>query len=192
MTEAATYRRQDICIVGGANSAGQGALFFSRYARKVTVLVRAKSLGPAMSRYLVERIEATPNIEVIPEVEVESVSGTGRLEHVGLTHVHGGPARTIDASAMFIFIGVSPRSEMFANVLARDDKGFIQTGDDLPRVNGRPRDWTANRDPYIFETVIPGVFAVGDVRANANRRVAAAVGEGSASILLVHKYLQTV
>jgi thioredoxin reductase (NADPH) len=192
MTEANTYRHQDVCIVGGANSAGQGALFFSRYARKVWVLVRAKSLSPAMSRYLVERIEAAPNIEVINQVEVESVSGEGRLEHVHLKHVNGDGPRTIDAAAMFIFIGVHPRSEMFADVLPRDDKGFILTGDDLPRIAGRPRDWTLERPPFLFETVIPGVFAVGDVRANANRRVAAAVGEGSASIYLVHKYLQTV
>ncbi len=192
MTEAATYRRQDVCIVGGANSAGQGALFFSRYARKVTMLVRAPKLSPSMSRYLVERIEATANIEVINEVEVSSVSGDGRLEHVTLKPVNGGDERTIDVSAMFIFIGVSPRSEMFADVLARDDKGFILTGVDLPRVSGRVRDWTLDRDPFMFETAVPGVFAVGDVRANANRRVAAAVGEGSAAIYLVHQYLRTV
>jgi thioredoxin reductase (NADPH) len=192
MTEAATYRKQDVCIVGGANSAGQGALFFSRYARKVTMLVRAPKLGPSMSRYLVERIEKTPNIEVINLVEVTSVSGEGKLEHVTIKHCETGESRVIDASAMFIFIGVSPRSEMFADTLARDDKGFILTGEDLPRVSGRPRDWTLDRDPYLFETAIPGVFAVGDVRANANRRVAAAVGEGSAGIYLVHRYLSTV
>jgi len=192
MTEAATYRKQDVCIVGGANSAGQGALFFSRYARKVTMLVRAPKLGPSMSRYLVERIEKTPNIEVINLVEVTSVAGTGKLEHVTIKHCETGESRVIDASAMFIFIGVSPRSEMFADILARDDKGFILTGEDLPRVSGRPRDWTLDRDPYLFETNVPGVFAVGDVRANANRRVAAAVGEGSAGIYLVHRYLSTV
>ena len=192
MTEAAIYRHQDICIVGGANSAGQGALFFSRYVRKVSMLIRAKGLSPAMSRYLVERIEAAPNIEVISEVEVESVSGEGRLERVSLKHINGGEARTLESAAMFIFIGVSPRAEMFADVLPRDDKGFILTGEDLPKIGGRPRDWTLDREPYLFETVIPGVFAVGDVRANANRRVAMAVGEGSASIFLVHKYLRTV
>jgi thioredoxin reductase (NADPH) len=192
MTEAATYRKQDVCIVGGANSAGQGALFFSRYVRKVTMLVRAPGLGPSMSRYLVERIEKTPNIEVINLVEVTSVSGEGKLEHVTIRHCETGESRVIDASAMFIFIGVAPRSETFANVLARDDKGFILTGEDLPRVSGRPRDWALDRDPYLFETTIPGVFAVGDVRANANRRVAAAVGEGSAGIYLVHRYLSTV
>jgi thioredoxin reductase (NADPH) len=192
MTEAATYRQQDICIVGGANSAGQGALFFSRYARTVTLLVRAKGLSPAMSRYLVDRIEAAPNITVVPEVEVAAVSGQGRLERIELKPVGGGDHRTIEAAALFIFIGVSPRSEAFASILARDEKGFILTGEDLPRVNGRPRDWTLDRDPFMFETAIPGVFAVGDVRANANRRVAAAVGEGSAGIYVVHRYLRTV
>jgi len=192
MTEAATYRQQDVCIVGGANSAGQGALFFSRYARKVTMLVRAPALSPSMSRYLVDRIQATENIESIHGVEVTAVSGTGKLEHVTTKHVDTGAEQTIDAAAMFIFIGVAPRSAMFASTLARDDKGFILTGEDLPRLNGRPRDWTLDRDPYLFETAIPGVFAVGDVRAGANRRVAAAVGEGSASIYLVHRYLQTV
>jgi thioredoxin reductase (NADPH) len=155
MTEAATYRKQDVCIVGGANSAGQGALFFSRYARKVTMLVRAKALGPSMSRYLVERIEKTPNIEIINLVEVTSVSGEGKLEHVTLKQCETGEARTIDVSAMFIFIGVAPRSEMFASVLARDEKGFILTGEDLPRVSGKPRDWTLDRDPYLFETAHP-------------------------------------
>jgi thioredoxin reductase (NADPH) len=192
MTEAATYRGQDVCIVGGANSAGQGALFFARYARTVTMLVRPPALGPTMSRYLVERIEATPNIRVISEVEVASVAGNGRLEHVTVRPVGGGESLTLDAAALFIFIGVSPRSETFADVLPRDEKGFILTGDDLPRLDGRVRDWTADRDPYMFETSIPGVFAVGDVRAGANRRVAAAVGEGSAGIYRVHRYLRTV
>ena len=192
MTEAATYRQQDVCIIGGANSAGQGALFFSRYARKVTMLVRAPALSPSMSRYLVDRIKATENIESVHGVEVTAVSGTGKLEHVTTKHVDTGAEQTIDAAAMFIFIGVAPRSAMFASTLARDDKGFILTGEDLPRLNGRPRDWTLDRDPYLFETAIPGVFAVGDVRSGANRRVAAAVGEGSASIYLVHRYLQTV
>jgi thioredoxin reductase (NADPH) len=145
-----------------------------------------------MSKYLVERIEAAPNIDVISDVEVASVSGDGRLERVTLKPVHGGEPRTIAAAAMFVFIGVAPRSDVFAGVLPRDDKGFILTGEDLPRIAGRPRDWILDRDPYMFETAIPGVFAVGDVRANANRRVASAVGEGSAAIYLVHRYLRTV
>ncbi|UCF98905.1 MAG: FAD-dependent oxidoreductase [Spirochaetaceae bacterium] len=192
MTEAATYRDQHVCIVGGANSAGQGALFFSQYARRVTMLVRASGLEKSMSRYLVERIGATENIDVLTRVEVAAVAGTERLEHVVLRSVDSGEERILDAAAMFIFIGTAPRSEMVAGFVERDEKGFILTGPDLPRVNGRPRGWTLDRDPYLFETSVPGVFAAGDVRAGANRRVAAAVGEGSATVHSVHRYLETV
>jgi len=192
LSEAATYRGHDICIVGGANSAGQGALFFSRYARKVTMLVRAANLSPSMSMYLVERIQATKNIEVINKVEVASVSGTEKLEHIDVRNVETGKEDRLDASAMFIFIGAAPRSDMVAGVLERDEKGFILTGPDLPRTARGIRSWNLERDPYLFETNIPGVFAAGDIRASANRRVAAAVGEGSAAIYTIHRYLQTV
>jgi thioredoxin reductase (NADPH) len=192
MTEAATYRGQDVCVVGGANSAGQGALFFSRYARRVIMLVRAAGLERSMSQYLVARIAATENIEVIPRVEVAAVHGTGRLEGVVVRNVETAQESALDLSAMFIFIGVAPRSEMFAGFVERDESGFILTGPDLPRTNGRPCGWTLDRDPFLFETNVPGVFAAGDVRAGANRRVAAAVGEGSAAIYTIHRYLETV
>jgi thioredoxin reductase (NADPH) len=178
--------------VGGANSAGQGALFFARYARTVTILVRTTSLSPRMSRYLVERIRATGNITVIHGVEVAAVRGKGGLSQVVLREVQGGGERTIEAAAMFIFIGTAPRSAMFASLLEHDDKGFILTGPDLPRVEGRPRHWPLEREPFMFETSVPGVFAAGDVRAGANRRLASAVGEGSAAILSVQRYLRTV
>ncbi len=189
MSEAALYRGQDVCIVGGANSAGQGALFFSRYARKVTMLVRGTGLSSSMSQYLVDRIKAVDNIEVLTGVEVSSVGGQGRLEHVCLRDTQSDDIRPLNAAAMFIFIGVAPRSEPFAGVLERDERGFILTGLDLPRP---PRGWTLERDPLMFETSMPGVFAAGDVRAGANRRVAAAVGEGSAAIHSVQQYLRTV
>lgn len=192
MSEAARCREKDVCVVGGANSAGQGALFFSRYARTVTMLIRAEDLQPMMSRYLVDRIRATGNIEVIYGVEVESVSGDTSLQSVVVKSVSSGELRTIPSSAMFIFIGVKPHTEAFASVLERDEAGFIVTGADLPKEHGRPRGWTLEREPFAFETNIPGVFAAGDVRANANRRVAAAVGEGSAAIYSVHRYLRTV
>jgi thioredoxin reductase (NADPH) len=192
MTEAATYRGQDVCIVGGANSAGQGALFFSRYARRVIMLVRARGLEESMSQYLIARIGATENIEVITGVQVAAVQGTGHLERVVVKNVETAQERVLDVGAMFIFIGVAPRSEMFAGFVARDESGFILTGPDLPRKDGRPVGWTLDRDPFLFETSIPGVFAAGDVRAGANRRVAAAVGEGSASIYTIHRYLETV
>jgi thioredoxin reductase (NADPH) len=192
MTEAATYRDQHVCVVGGANSAGQGALFFSQHARRVTMLVRASGLEKAMSRYLVERISATENIDVITRTQVASVRGTERLEGIGFRNVDSGAENTLDAAAMFIFIGTAPRSEMVSGFVERDEKGFILTGPDLPRVNGRPRGWPLDRDPFLFETSVPGVFAAGDVRAGANRRVAAAVGEGSATVHSVHRYLETV
>ena len=192
MTEGATYRDQHVCIVGGANSAGQGAMFFARYARKVTMLVRAPALSPAMSQYLVDRINGTKNIEVITKVDVAEVRGTGRLETVVLRDVLTGGLTELDCAAMFIFIGAKPSTDMVQGVLATDEQGFVLTGADLPRLNGRPRGWNLDRDPFLFETSIPGVFAAGDVRSGANRRVAAAVGEGSASIFTIHKYLQTV
>ncbi len=192
MSEAATYRDRDVCIVGGANSAGQGALFFARYARRVTILVRAKALRPGMSEYLAARIEATPTISVVTGVEVAEACGGATLEQVTLREVESGATRPLDAAAMFIFIGTAPRTDAFAGTLERDEKGFILTGPELPRVNGRPRGWTLDRDPLMFETNIPGVFAAGDVRAAANRRVAAAVGEGSAAIYSVQRYLRTV
>ncbi len=192
MTEAARYRGRDICIVGGANSAGQGALFFSRHARRVTMLIRAPDLLPMMSRYLVDRIRGTENIKVVTGVEVECVQGETSLESVTVKSADSGERCTIAASAMFIFIGVRPHTDAFAEVLERDETGFVITGADLPREHGRPRGWTLEREPFMFETNIPGVFAAGDVRSGANRRVAAAVGEGSAAIYSVHRYLRTV
>jgi thioredoxin reductase (NADPH) len=192
MTEAARYRDRDICIVGGANSAGQGALFFSRYVRKVTMLIRAPDLLPMMSQYLVDRIRSAPNIDVIGGVEVDSVVGTTALEAVVVRSVKTEELTTIPLSAMFVFIGVLPHTEAFAGILERDDSGFILTGTDLPREYGKPRGWPLSREPFAFETSIPGVFAAGDVRSGANRRVAAAVGEGSAAVYSVHRYLRTV
>jgi thioredoxin reductase (NADPH) len=192
LSEAAAYRGHDVCIVGGANSAGQAALFFSRYARTVTLLVRAAGLSPAMSHYLVQRIDVTAGIRVITRVEVAAVGGNGHLERVTLRNLDTAEECTLDSSAMFICIGTAPHSDMVAGLLERNEKGFILTGPDLPRVNGKPRGWTLERDPFLFETNVPGVFAAGDVRAGANRRVAAAVGEGSAAIYSIHQYLNTV
>lgn len=191
-TEAATYRGQPVVIVGGANSAGQGALFFSRTASRVTMVVRKPALAPWMSQYLVDRIEAAENIDVVANAEVAAVEGDGRLERVVLRDAESCEERRLDAAGLFIFIGAAPRSEMFADVLTRDDRGFLLTGGDLPREQGKLAGWTLEREPFLFETNVPGVFAVGDVRAGANRRVAAAVGEGSAVLYGVHRYLRTV
>ncbi len=192
LSEGVIHRGKDICIVGGANSAGQAALFFSRYARKVTILIRAAGLAPAMSHYLVERIKNTENIDFIPHVEVAAVHGNGCLQQVVLRNIDTGEERQMNTAAMFIHIGTAPRSEFAAGLLERTDSGYIITGPDLPRINGKPRGWTLERDPFMFETNVPGIFAAGDVRAGANRRVAAAVGEGSAAIYSIRKYLETV
>jgi len=192
MTEAARYRGKDICVVGGANSAGQGALFFSRYVRHVHMLVRAPDLTASMSRYLIDRIEAAPNIELVSGVEVHAVEGETSLEAVTVRSIRSGEHRRLPASAMFIFIGVRPHTDAFRGIVECDDAGFVFTGADLPEEHGRPRGWTLERDPFMFETSVPGIFAAGDVRFGANHRVAAAVGEGSAAIYSVHRYLQTV
>ena len=192
LSEAVIYRGQDVCIVGGANSAGQAALFFSRYARRVTLIVRAEGLSPAMSHYLVERIGTTENINVVTKSEVAGVAGNGCLQQVVLRNSETGKDCTLEASAMFIHIGTAPRSEFVGGLLERNDKGYIFTGPDLPRINGKPRGWMLDRDPLMFETNVPGIFAAGDVRAGANRRVASAVGEGSAAIYSIRKYLETV
>ena len=192
MTEAATYKDQDVCILGGANSAGQGALFFSRYAKSVTMIVRAGSLSKAMSKYLVERINSTANIKVLTETEMCSAQGNGRLENISLKNIADGKVYNMDTSAVFIFIGSAPRTDMLSGVIETDEKGYILTGSDLPKVNNKVKGWGLDRDPFILETNIPGVFAAGDVRSGSGKRVAAAVGEGSAAISMVHKYLETV
>jgi len=187
-TEAFLYRNQDVCVVGGANSAGQAALYLSTYARTVTMFVRASDLKKSMSQYLVDRISSTPNITVRTGVELASVAGENHLEYVAVC-TSAGAEEMIPAAALFIFIGVAPRTDAVKGFLCLDQKGFIITGPDLRAVD---RAWPLERDPYMFETSVPGVFAVGDVRAGASRRVAAAVGEGSAAIFSVHEYLRTV
>jgi thioredoxin reductase (NADPH) len=189
MTEAALYRNQHVSIIGGANSAGQGALFFSRYVEHVTMLVRAANLNASMSQYLIDRIQATKNISVMTRVEVTAACGNAHLERIDLRHIDTGLQESLDTAGLFVFIGVAPRTEMLAGFAYLDDKGFVVTGPDLRRANAG---WTLDRDPLLFETSVPGVFAVGDVRAGASRRVASAVGEGSAAIFSVHQYLQTV
>jgi thioredoxin reductase (NADPH) len=193
MTEAAACRGREVCVVGGANSAGQGALFFSRYASRVTMLLRADSLARAMSRYLIDRIETTPNIEVRTHVELASVRGTDHLEDVVIRDLGTGEEQELRPAALFIFVGSAPHTAAVSDLVELDDRGYVLTGPDLPRGNhGRPRGWILDRDPFLFETSVPGVFAVGDVRAGSGKRVAAAVGEGSGTVSMVHRYLDTV
>ena len=193
MTEAATYRDRPVVVVGGANSAGQGALFFSRYASSVTILVRADSLAKAMSRYLVDRIEAAPNITVVTGAEIAGVTGTDRIDELVVRDIPTGTTRRLDTAAIFIFVGSAPHTDAVAGLVDLDEKGYILTGADLPSgPHGRPRAWSLDRDPFPFETNVPGVFAVGDVRAGSGKRVAAAVGEGSGCVAVIHRYLSTV
>jgi thioredoxin reductase (NADPH) len=192
LTEAATYRGQDVIVAGGANSAGQGAMFFSRHARKVTMLVRGPELSAGMSRYLVDRIAEARNIEVLLNTSVAGACGNGKLEAVTVVDARSGERRDLAAAAMFIFIGTRPRTELCADLVMRDRQGFVLTGRDIMVEGRRPAGWPAPRDPFPFETNIPGIFCAGDARLGSGKRVASAVGEGSATVSMVHQYLQTV
>jgi thioredoxin reductase (NADPH) len=192
LTEAASYRGESVVVVGGANSAGQGAMFLSQYASKVTILVRGDSLEKGMSQYLVDQIAATENIEVRLHTEVIKARGRDRLQALVLADRRSGETETMPAAAMFIFIGAVPHSEVVADLVARDRFGFIITGPDLKQNGRRLGNWRLERDPYLLETSVPGIFAAGDVRQGAIRRVASAVGQGAMVISLVHQYLATV
>jgi thioredoxin reductase (NADPH) len=192
LTEASTYRGRDVYVIGGANSAGQGAMFFSRHARKVTMIIRGPKLSAGMSQYLVDRINETENMEVVPNTQVVAARGEGKLESIVLRNVETGENREVPAAAMFIFIGTAPHTSMAAGLVQRDQQGFIVTGRDLMVNGARPKGWELARDPFLFETSVPGIFAAGDVRSGSGKRVASAVGEGSATLSMVHEYLQTV
>lgn len=192
VTEVAFYREQDIAIVGGGNSAGQAALFFARYARSVTIIIRADDLSHSMSQYLIDRIGAAPNVTILAGKLITGVVGSERLEAINLRDRDSGEESSLPMAAMFVFIGAAPHTEIVADLVQRDEKGFVMTGPDLKRDGKLPRAWTANRDPYLFETSMPGIFAAGDVRAGSSKRVAAAVGEGSGTVGMVHRYIESV
>jgi thioredoxin reductase (NADPH) len=181
----------EVYIVGAANSAGQAALNLSRFAKRVVLVVRAAALGDTMSRYLVERITAAPNIAVRYRCAVVSGRGDGHLEALTLTDRDSGATEEVATSWLFVFIGATPRTEWLGPDVVRDDKGFIVTGHDLLQQAWAPR-WPLARAPFALETSVPGVFAAGDVRLDSMKRVASAVGEGAMSIYLVHRYLATV
>ncbi len=192
LTEAAYYRSQPMYVVGGANSAGQGAMFFSRFASRVTMLVRSSSLEKGMSQYLVDQIGAMPNIDVLTRTVVTAVHGQERLQAITYKHSDTGESKVVDCPALFVFIGAMPHTEMVAGVVERNRAGFILTGPDLFQGGRRPKGWTLKRDPFLLETSVPGIFAAGDVRQGAIRRVASAVGQGANAVNFVHQYLKTV
>jgi thioredoxin reductase (NADPH) len=189
-TEAPTCAGQDVYVVGGANSAGQAAVFLARHARQVTMLVRADGLEQSMSHYLIRQIRDTGNIQVRPNTSVVGVSGTGHLERLRLCDTSDGTVEEVKAGYLFVFIGAAPCTEWLDGVIERDRKGFVVTGPDLLVGGRRPRGWPLDRDPYHLEASVPGVFAAGDARANSVKRVASAVGEGAMAIQLVHRYLE--
>jgi thioredoxin reductase (NADPH) len=182
---ASECKDEDVYVIGGANSAGQAAMFLSRDAASVTIVVRAASLEASMSYYLIQQIEQNPKITVRTCSEVHCAVGTDHLETLTLADNRTGTTEDVTCARMFIFIGAAPRTEWLDGVLARDDHGFLLTGPDLRNVCG----WSLDRPPHHLETSVPGVFVAGDVRSESAKRVAAAVGEGSMAVMLVHRYL---
>jgi thioredoxin reductase (NADPH) len=191
LTEAILCQNEEVYVVGGANSAGQAAVHFSQYAKKVNMIVRAESLVKSMSRYLIDQIEAIPNIEVIPFTEVAEALGRERLECLRLRNSKTGQEQTVQASGLFIFIGASPKTDWLKGLLAMDERGFLLSGPFLPRAQStqHPPNWTLDRDPFLLETNVPGIFVAGDVRHGSIKRVASSVGEGSICVQMIHQHL---
>jgi thioredoxin reductase (NADPH) len=192
MTEGESCRGEHIYIVGGANSAGQAAMYFSKFARRVVMLVRGTSLSSTMSKYLIDQLQATENVRVETRSEVVEVHGGEHLEAISVRCGDSGETDTLPATSLFIFIGAAPRTDWLAGVLERDNRGFILSGADLPR-DGKPaRGWRLERHPWLLETSVPGIFVAGDVRHGSVKRVASGVGEGAIAVQFIHQYLSTV
>jgi thioredoxin reductase (NADPH) len=189
VTEAPACAGQDVYIVGGANSAGQAAVFFSKHAKRVVLLIRGASLESSMSHYLIQQLDGIDNISVRSHTQVAEVHGDDHLERLTLVDARDGASEMVESPYLFVFIGAAPRTEWLDGVLVRDSRGFLQTGPDLIREGQRPPGWSLERDPYYMESSVPGVFVAGDVRAASVKRVASAVGEGAMAVTLVHRYL---
>jgi thioredoxin reductase (NADPH) len=191
-TEALSCKGEVIYVVGGANSAGQAAMNFAKYADRVVIVVRGSSLSSTMSQYLIDQIKETSNIQIWPHASVQEVHGETHLEEISFLCSDTGKIERVPTGAMFIFIGALPRTDWLADVVERDERGFILTGPDLIRDGQRPKGWALERDPYLLETNVPGLFAVGDVRHGSVKRVASGVGEGSVAVQFIHQYLSKV
>jgi thioredoxin reductase (NADPH) len=189
MTEADECAGADVFIVGGANSAGQAAVYFSRRSRTVQLLVRGPSLEASMSSYLIEQLAGIPNIVVRTCTSVVEAQGDGHLEQLTVQDARTGEQETVRASHLFVFIGAAPRTDWLDGVVVRDERGFLRTGPSLVPDGRPPADWPLERFPYFLESSVPGVFVAGDVRADSVKRVASAVGEGAMAVMLVHRYL---
>jgi thioredoxin reductase (NADPH) len=187
-TEALSCRDEHIYLIGGANSAGQAAMYFSLYAAKVTMLVRGESLTKSMSQYLIEQIESTDNIEVQTHVEVVAVHGENNLTGLTILNNHTGVTKEVATKSLFIFIGAKPETKWLQGLVATDPRGFIYAGADLKQSQDF-RGWNREREPFLLETSVPGIFVAGDVRHNSVKRVASGVGEGSIAIMFIHRYL---
>ncbi len=191
-TEALSCKGEIVYVVGGANSAGQAAMNFARYAERVVILVRSESLSSTMSQYLIDQIKETPNIQLWTHASVSEAHGEIHLEEISVNCSDTNKTERVPASAMFIFIGALPRTDWLAGVVERDERGFLLTGPDLIRDGQHPKGWALDRDPFLLETNVPGIFAVGDVRHGSIKRVASGVGEGSVAVQFIHQYLSKV
>jgi thioredoxin reductase (NADPH) len=189
MTEAPSMQDQNVFIIGAGNSAGQAAMYFCKYAKTVYMVVRGDTLGRSMSQYLVDQIEATPNIEVLLFTEVMAVHGDDHLEGVTLIEKNTRETTKLSAAGLFVFIGAQPHTDWLEGVVERDDYGFIVTGNDLLRDGKLPKGWKLDRIPFLLEASVPGIFVAGDVRHRSVKRVASAVGEGSIAVQFIHQYL---
>lgn len=191
-TEAFSCEGEIVYVVGGANSAGQAAMNFSRYAQKVVMLLRGESPASTMSQYLIDQIQQTPNIQLWAHASVAEAHGDTHLEEISVICSDTNKIERVPANAMFIFIGALPQTQWLSTVVERDDRGFVLTGPDLMKEGKPPKGWTLERDPFLLESSVPGIFAVGDVRHGSVKRVASGVGEGSVAVQFIHQYLSKV
>jgi thioredoxin reductase (NADPH) len=191
-TEAASCKEKSVYVLGGGNSAGQAAVYLSRFAKEVFIIIRKKDLSATMSSYLIDQISEIPNIVILNNSEIVEATGSDRLERLKIEDLNTKEVKEVSADALYIFIGARPYTEWLGDLIIKDEKGYVQTGREMKSFDYFGKLWKLDREPYVLETSCPGIFAAGDVRSGAMSRVASAVGEGSMSISMVHKYLAEV